>query len=135
MPGTDINYLAVLVAAVVSWLIGALWYSPAMFGKQWMKLIGKKEKDLRAGANTGYAIALLGFLIIAFVMAHFIDYAESTAVATGMETGLWLWLGFVASTMAINYAFGQRARSLWVIDAGYFFVTFLVMGAILAAWA
>ena len=121
MPSTDINYLAVLVAAIVSWGIGALWYSPVLFAKPWMKLIGKKEKDLKNGSKSGYLIALIAFLLVAYVMAHIVDYAASTSWITGMETGLWLWMGFVATTMAINYSFGQRSRDLWVIDAGYFF--------------
>lgn len=135
MPGTDINYLAVLIAAILSMAIGALWYSPAMFSKPWMKLVGKKEKDLQGGSSVAYAIAMLAFLLIAFVMAHFVRYVGANNVVRGLETGLWLWMGFVATTMAINYAFGQRPQKLWAIDAGYFLVTFLVSGALLAAWS
>lgn len=135
MPSADINYLAVLVAALLSMGIGSMWYSPLMFGKQWLKLIGKKPKDLQKGANAGYAIAMVGFLLVAYVMSHFVDYAGSTTWLTGLETGLWLWVGFVATTTGINYAFGQRSRELWVIDAGYFFVAFLVSGALLAVWS
>jgi hypothetical protein len=134
MPSTDINYLAVLVAAIVSWGFGALWYSPAMFSKQWLKLTGKKEKDLKNGSKSGYIIAFIGFLLVAYVLAHIIDYAGSTNFVTGMETGLWMWLGFVATTTAINYSFGQRPRDLWVIDAGYFFFCFLISGGLLAIW-
>lgn len=134
MPSADINYLAVLFAALLSMSIGGVWYSPTVFGKQWMKLVDKKEKDLKKGANVAYATATLGFLLVAYVMAHFVNYAGSTTIATGLETGLWLWLGFVATTFAINTAFSDRPRQLWVIDAGYYFVCFLVSGALLAIW-
>ncbi len=114
--------------------MGTIWYSPALFAKQWMKLVDKKEKDLQKGANVAYATATVGFLLIAYVMAHFIDYADSTTFATGLETGLWLWLGFVATTFAINTTFSDRPKQLWVIDAGYYFVCFLLTGAVLAVW-
>lgn len=134
MPSAEINYLAVLAAAVLSMGIGAFWYSPAGFGKQWQKLIGIKEKDLKEGATAGYTVASLGFLLIAYVLAHFVAYAGSDTFAKGLETGFWLWLGFVATTMAINYAYGLRPQRLWVIDTGYYLVAFLVSGALLAVW-
>ncbi len=134
MPSTEINYLAVAVAAILSMVIGAVWYSPQVFGAQWMKLIGKKAKDLQDGVNTSYVIAGLGFLLIAYVMAHFVSYAGSDTFTKGLETGFWLWLGFVATTLAINSAFSFRPQKLWAIDAGYYLVCFLVSGALLAIW-
>lgn len=134
MPSTDINYLAVVVAAILSMLIGAVWYAPQVFGAQWMKLIGKKEKDLQESGSTGYVIAGLGFLLIAYVMAHFVQYAGSNTLTKGLETGFWLWLGFVATTFAINCAFSLHPQKLWAIDAGYYLACFLVIGALLATW-
>ena len=134
MPSTDINYLAVVVAALLSMVIGAIWYAPQVFGAQWMALLGKKPKDLQDGANTGYVVAGLGFLLLAYVLAHFVDYAGSNTFAKGLETGFWLWLGFTATTLAINSSFSFRPQKLWAIDAGYYLACFLVSGALLATW-
>jgi len=115
-------------------VIGAIWYSPQVFGTQWMKLTGKKEKDFKEGGSSGYVVAGLGFLLINYVMAHFVQYAGSNTLATGVETGFWLWLGFSASVLAINSAFSLRPQKLWAIDAGYYLACFLVSGALLATW-
>lgn len=134
MPSADINYLAVVVAAVLSMVIGAVWYAPQVFGKQWMKLVGKKEKELKEAGSSSYVVAGLGFLLIAYVMAHFVQYAGSNTVTEGLATGFWLWLGFSASVLAINSAFSLRPQKLWAIDAGYYLACFLVTGALLATW-
>jgi len=134
MPSADINSLAVVVAALLSMVIGAVWYSPQVFGAAWMKLIGKKEKDLRDGATTGYIIAALSFLLVAFVLAHAVDFTRATTFTQGLEVGFWVWLGLIAPIMAINYSFGNRPQKLWVIDSGYFLACLLVSGALLATW-
>jgi hypothetical protein len=134
MPSVEINYLAVVIAAILSMIIGAFWYAPQAFGKSWMKLVGKKEKELKEGANTSYVVAALGFLLISYILAHFIQYAGSNTLVRGLETGFWLWLGFTATTLAINSAFSARPQKLWAIDSGYYLACFLVSGALLAVW-
>jgi len=119
MPITDINLLAVLVAGLLSMVIGFVWYGP-LFAKDWMKEVGLKEKDLRKGPGVGYALTLAGALIEAYVLAHFIDYAQATTWMDGMVTGLWLWIGFVAYAIGVNYIFARRSFKLWTIDSGYF---------------
>lgn len=134
MPSADVNYLGVLVAAILSMVVGAFWYSPGVFGKQWMGLIGKKQKDLEKGGSAAYGVAAIGFLLMAYVLAHFVDYTGATTLVRGLEVGFWSWLGFVAPATAINAAFSLRPRQLWLIEAGYFLVSLLVSGAVLAVW-
>jgi hypothetical protein len=69
MPSVDINWIAVIVAAVVNMVVGALWYSPQLFGKQWAKVLGKKVSDM-GSANTGYAVTTIGALIQAWVLVQ-----------------------------------------------------------------
>jgi len=133
MPITDINLLAVLVAGLLSMVIGFVWYGP-LFAKDWMKEVGLKEKDLRKGPGVGYALTLAGALIEAYVLAHFIDYAQATTWMDGMVTGLWLWIGFVAYAIGVNYIFARRSFKLWTIDSGYFLALLLAQGALLAVW-
>jgi hypothetical protein len=134
MPSVDINLADVLVAAVINMIIGAIWYSPVLFAKQWSKLVGRKMEDLQKSAGPGYAVAAIGALIQAYVLAHFVQYAGATSVGEGLVTGLWLWIGFVAVTTAMNYMFAGRSWQLWQIDAGYFLVVLMINGALLATW-
>ena len=133
MPNVDINILAVLVAAVVNMAVGSFWYSKRLFGKEWAKLVGRKLEEM-SGGGTGYAVAAIGALIQAYVLAHFVQYAGATSFWEGMITGLWLWLGFVAVVTAVHLVFEGRSWALWKINAGYFLVVLLINGGLLAAW-
>jgi hypothetical protein len=134
MPSVHINYAAVLVAAIAQMVIGAIWYSPGLFAKQWSKLVGRKLEDMRKDAAMSYGLAALAALITAFVLAHIVGYAMADTVVKGLQTGFWVWLGFVATTSAVNTVFAGRPSKLWAIDSGYFLVSLLVGGGILAAW-
>jgi len=131
MPSVDINYWAVLVAAVINMVVGALWYSKLMFAKAWIKLTGKRHMQ---GNQTGYLVSAVGALIQSWILVHFVEYAGSTTVWQGVVTGFWLWLAFVAAVMAGAYIFEGRSWKLWQINAGYFLVVLAVNGGLLAAW-
>ncbi|MBD3233937.1 MAG: DUF1761 family protein [candidate division Zixibacteria bacterium] len=136
MPEVSVNYLAVLVAAIVNMIIGALWYSPLLFGKSWMGLVGKSEEDLRKeNSPIPYIIAFVSSLIMAYVLSHIIDYIYADSILEGLQAGFWSWLGFTATTFATNYAFQRQSTKLYLIDALYYLVGLLVMGIILAVWA
>ena len=131
----EVNLLAVLVAAIIYIVVGALWYSPFLFAKMWMDLVGKKEEDLKANAAAqGYIVSVIAALITAYVLAHMIRLVGAMTIAAGAQTGFWLWLGFVATTSATNYIFAGRPRQLYLIDNGYHLVALIIMGALLAAW-
>jgi hypothetical protein len=133
MPSVDINWIAVIVAAVVNMVVGALWYSPQLFGKQWAKVLGKKVSDM-GSANTGYAVTTIGALIQAWVLVHFVRYAGALTFIKGAMVGFWLWLAFVAIVMATNIVFEGRSWKLWQINAGYFLVILVINGGLLAVW-
>src|SRR5579862_9434363 len=127
MPGVDINWWAVIVAAAINMAIGAVWYSPALFGKQWAHLLGKKAGDM-GDANKGYAITGVGALLQAWILSHFVSYAGDLTFWRGLVTGFWLWVGFVAIIMAGAMVFEGRSWKLWKINAGYYFVVLLITG-------
>ena len=132
MPSVDINWWAVLVAALLNMVLGSIWYRPEAFGKPWEKLTGRKMGG--DNANVGYGISAVGALLQAFIFVHFVRYAGDTTFWKGLVTGFWLWLGFVAVVMATNVAFEGRPWKLWKINAGYFLVVLLINGGLLAAW-
>jgi hypothetical protein len=134
-----VNYIAILVTAVASFFIGALWYSPLLFAKQWIKATGKTKEDIKGGANTNeYLISFIAWLIASYVLAVFIDYGvelnSSPQFLYGMLAAFLCWFGFVAAISLIHSLFAQRPVALWLIDSGYVLVAFLISGIILAEW-
>ncbi len=136
MTPVSINYLAVLVAAVVPMVLGGLWYSPLLFAKKFMALVGKTQEELKKHFNPArdYGLSFLTALVMSYILAHFVSYTRATTIGSGMQTGFWLWLGFVVTTNSSTVIFEGRKSGLYWINMGYNFVCLLVMGAILAVW-
>ncbi len=133
----DVNLLAVLVATVVFFLIGGLWYT-VLFAKQWTKLSGMaeklKEKSDSPSAGPFIATFILLF-VLCYVLAHVLALIGVGTIGESLATGAWLWLGFVGATMLNNAIFAGRPHKLTAIDTGYYLVGILVASAILTAWA
>ncbi len=128
------NYVAILVAALIHYALGALWYGP-LFGKPWMKMMGINAKNMKP-TNMGarYFGAFVTALIIAFVLAYFIMGAGASNVMEGMAIAFFLWLGFIATVLLTSVLWENKPFSLYVLNIGYYLVGFLIMGAILAGW-
>ncbi|MBB3167428.1 DUF1761 domain-containing protein [Simiduia aestuariiviva] len=128
-----LNIYAILVAAVSSFALGGIWYSPLLFGKSWMVETGLTEEDAKKQnmAKT-FGLAFLANLVIAFNLAMFLG-AEST-LHTGLFYGFLAGFGWVAMSLAINDLFEQRSFKLFAINAGFNTVIFTLMGAIIGAW-
>jgi len=126
------NWLAVVLATVSMFALGALWYGP-LFGKAWMRSSGVTEEMARK-ANMGrtFGLAFLLTLLAALSLAMFIG-AEA-ALGFGVFAGFMTGAFFVATAMGVTFLFEQRPLSLWAIDAGYHIVGFTLMGTILGAW-
>ncbi len=133
MPNVDVNWWAVLVAAIVNMVVGAIWYSPALFAKPWAKLTGRKMSEMGDG-STSYVLTALGALVQAWILAHFISWSTSNTAMEGAVVGFMLWLGFVAITQGVNTVFANTRKKLWAINTGYFLVVLVINGALLAAW-
>lgn len=131
----SINYLAVLVAAIVSMVIGFLWYGP-LFGKQWMQLMNFDKKKINEAKKKGmgkiYTLAFLTTLIMSFVLAHFVDYVEAKTITDGIILGFWVWIGFLATTQIGSVLWEGKPVKLYLINTLHYLVTLAVMAAILA---
>jgi hypothetical protein len=132
-----INYPAVLVAAIVHFIIGGLWYG-LIFGNKFIELIAWTPAQLQEIQNQShvkeYAFAFLCSLVLVYILAHFVQYTKAKGAADGMQTAFWLWLGFVATTQLATVIFEQRRLGLYLLNVGYQLVAGLICGAILAAW-
>jgi hypothetical protein len=124
------NILAVLLAAVSSFLLGGLWYSPALFGKTWSSENGG-EKQAGHPAKV-FGISFLFSLIAAFAFASWLGAAPALDVA--LKAGATVGFCFVAASFGINYQFAQRSFKLWLIDGGYHTAQFLIFGLVLGLW-
>ncbi|MDP3443392.1 MAG: DUF1761 domain-containing protein [Ignavibacteria bacterium] len=136
MAGASINYLAVLVCALVSLGLGLLWYSPFLFGKIWIESIDKTEEEIEKENNPfkTYPLLFLAQLVMAYVLARMMVYADATTLAEGVRIAFLGWIGFTAATMFANSIFeGTKLKKLGV-DSGYHLVVFLTYGAILGIW-
>jgi hypothetical protein len=127
----DTSIWWVLLAAVSFWVIGAVWYSPAMFTKPWKKELGIKDGASMDGIGKLMVASFLLTLILVMVETYFVHIFKSPTALNGAYLGGKLWLGFVGTTSAINYLYEKKSLTLWLIDQGYFAVGMIVAGAIL----
>ncbi len=124
------NYWAVLLAAVSSFMLGGLWYSPALFELAWNIENGDHKKTGHPAKVFG--ISFIFSLIAAACFAYLLGAAPPLEAA--LKTGALVGLGFVATSFGINYQFALRSFKLWLIDAGYHTLQFVLFGLILGLW-
>lgn len=129
-----LNWLAVVVAALAAFALGALWYGP-LFGKAWQALSGLTDDDIQQGhpAKT-YGTALVLNLVAAFGMGMVMQLHPSPDLGSGLNVGLLIGIAFVATSFGINYLFASRPLRLYLIDAGYMVALLSIMGAVIGAW-
>lgn len=130
--------LVVVVAAVVAFLIGGLWYSPLLFAKAWVAAHGhtpEKVAQMKAEAPKAYAISFACFLVMAAVLTMLLLHL---GVMTWRQGAFWaahIWLGFAATIGLMANVYSDKKFSVFLIDAGYQLVYLVVMGAIIGGWA
>ena len=131
MPFADVNWIALLAAAVASFVFGAIWYMS--LAKSWMAAIGRSEAELKAQASPlPYVIALVAQFVMAFVLMQLLVRLDALGLGAALKAALFLWLGFVLSTLAVNHAFQQSRRSLTLIDGGHWLGVLLVQALVLS---
>lgn len=134
MDASNINYLAVIVAALSTFLLGGLWYSPLLFGKAWMRANNFSEEDLQSFSKARmFGWSFVFSLVMAVNLAMFLA-GPGTNVTWGMAAGALAGFGWVTMAIAIIGVFENRSWSYILINGGYMTVAFVMMGAIIGAW-
>ena len=133
MDPSKLNWLAVGAAALSTFLLGGIWYSPVLFGRARQRETGLSDAQLQQRSlavvfGTSFVLAL----IMAFNLAAFLQGPPD--LAWGMTAGALAGIGWVAMAMGVTYLFEARSMKLFLINAGYHAVSFVIMGAILGAW-
>ncbi len=134
-----INYWAIIVCAVLSMIIGSIWYGP-LFGKLWMRLCGMNEMD--SSKKKEMQKKMMPLYLVQFVLTLFqlfvLTYLTGFSVLGGIFSALWVWAGFVMPTLAGTSMWSSEPRAMawkrFFIQAGYQLVVFIVFGAILGGW-
>jgi hypothetical protein len=130
MDFSAVNWLAVVVATVASWALGAAWYM--VFANQWLAAIGKTKEQLNAKDPTPY----IWSVVVQFVMAYFLALLTpamfgATNVVNGLFAGFLLWLGFVITSMIQNHRYEGAPWNRTIIDGGYMLAVLLVQGLVI----
>jgi hypothetical protein len=130
----EINWLAVLAAAISTFALGGLWYSPAMFFKSWQRGAGLTDDQLQKGGHPGkiYGGAFVLSLVAAAVFAMFLGPKPEIGFATA--AGFAAGLCWVAASFGINYLFERKSFGLFLVNGGYHTVQFTLFGLILGLW-
>lgn len=123
MPLVDINYLAVVLATLVTFALGALWYSSALFGPSPLHRLGQNA-----------FVSILCHLVMALIVAVLMSLTGFGTASLGVLLGFLVWLGFAAPLALTGNVVSGKGIGAWFIDSGYQLVTLLVTGAILGAW-
>jgi hypothetical protein len=130
-----LNWVAILVAAIASFIFEALWYS--VFMNQWLAGIGRTMEWLVSrGLNPSiqYATALFCSIIVAAVLTICIQASGEQTARRGIICGAVIWFGFIATSWATEYIFEVRTLQIFVINTGYALIDLMLIGAIVGAW-
>lgn len=133
MDQPKINFLAVIVSAIVMWVVGVIWYMA--LGNYWMAYTGVTME--MAQQMTGLDMALtyggsfVAYIVVFYCMAHVIHAFKASDIAGGAQAGFWSWLGFTATALFVSYSYQGKAFGLVLIDGGYWLIGMVLGGIIL----
>src|ERR1700731_987130 len=136
----NVSLWSVLVAGISTMVVGFLWYSPMLFARPWMVLMGYDPNDkakiaeMQKTAGPSYAMSFVASILAAAVLGKIIAVMTVSTPLYGMKVGLAVWLGFVTTVQLTNSLFSRQPAKLYAINTGYQLVCYLIMGAILGAW-
>ncbi len=132
----EVNYLAVLLAAVASMAVGSVWYAKSVFGEKWGKLVGIDfSKQKGSDAAKSIVVAFVASLLTAYILAH-VTYLSNhffgtSFMSSALQTAFWLWLGISATTVVTHDAFEGRPMTLTALTLGHNLVSILAMGLVI----
>ena len=135
MTFAGINYVAVIIAALAGFGLGAVWYM--VLGGAWMRALGKTKAELRPGNSAKvlpFIIALVALFVMALMLAGLMGHLGDVTVRGGVISGLFVWVGFVITTMGVNHAFSGTKPMLTLIDGGHWLAVLVVMGSVIGAF-
>lgn len=128
------NWPAILIATVAGFAFGAAYYMS--LSKPWLAAIGKTKEQIAAegkGSPLPFIVSIVALAVMAVVLAGTIGHVGPVTLKNGVVSALFIWVGFVITTMAVNNAFGQRKASLTIIDGIHWLGVLVIQGAVIGA--
>jgi hypothetical protein len=136
MTFSGINYIAVIIATLAGFGLGAVWYM--VLGGAWMRALGKTKDQFDRGEGAAkalpFVVSLVALFLMAWMLAGLMGHLGDVTVRGGAISGLFVWVGFVITTMGVNHAFSGAKPMLTLIDGGHWLAVLLVMGAVIGAF-
>ncbi|HSZ17439.1 MAG TPA: DUF1761 domain-containing protein [Terracidiphilus sp.] len=130
-----LNQLSIFASALILWILGAIWYSPPLFSKPWMKLLGfDKYVPHKNTLVPGMMASFVCDFILSFVLANFIIWTGADTFAWGALTGLIIWIGFFVAPNLPQSIYENRPFRLFAINNGYWLVGLPLVGGVIAIW-
>lgn len=129
-----INYVAVALAALVMWIIGAVWYG-VVFSAPWMMYTGITEEMAMKVSGTDNAMimggSLIAFFVTFYVQCHVHHAFQVKDLGGAVQAAFWNWLGFIAMVNFVNNSYQMKSLMLTLIDSGYWLISMIIGGIIL----
>lgn len=138
MISVDVNIANVVITAIVAFLFGWLWHSPILFGKQWMKLMGKNPKDMdkkmdMSGMMQPMLLQFIAAIIMAYVLSFILVATQSVSVGDAVQAAFWVWLGFYATISVGGVLWEGKSWNLWLFKNAYHLVALIIMAVVLVS--
>ncbi|NNF26961.1 MAG: DUF1761 domain-containing protein [Gemmatimonadetes bacterium] len=130
MSPSSINLVPALIAGIVTFLLGGLWYGP-LFGAKWMASVGVTAADLKPPV---FATGFLSYIVLAGSLSVLLNWTGADSIGAGMVVGLVAWVGTALALGANTAAFSGRPRRAFAIESAFQLVAFLAIGGILGGW-
>lgn len=131
------SWIAVIAAALVSWLFGAVWYMS--LSKAWLAALGKTKEELVGPSGKPsrwpFLLSFAAQIAMAFVLAGLVAHLGPVSVRSAVISGLFVWFGFVLTTLATNHAFSGARPALTLIDAGHWLGVLVIQGLVIGLLA
>ena len=131
MHGFNVNWLAVLGAAVARFAIGGIWYAPFAFGPVWGRMAGVAPEAFKARMGRAMAVDFIAGFVLAWVLANLLQFLGGNRFVPGARVSFFLWLGFIAMPFLSMTVYEGRPMRLFAIIAGFWLVSMLVMGGLI----
>lgn len=130
-----LNYWAIIVAWLITVVIGSYWYSPAGFGKLWAKLSGVNHMKIPEGEATRAIVSVaISAVVQVFVLALVLHSLNITTAGDGLVAGLVLWLGLTAATTVGNTLYQRLSWKFWWLNSAYFLIVMSINSVLFAVW-
>ena len=135
MHGFDVNWLAVLIAAVARFAIGGVWFAPFAFGPSWGRLAGIDAQSAKARMGRAMAVDFIAGFVLAWVLANLLQFLGVNRLVSGARVSFFLWLGFIAMPFLSATMYEGRPMRFYAITAGFWLISLLVMGGLIGVWS